>query len=138
MTSPLKILVVEDDLQLLEYLCALLTDWGYDCAKASSAKDALASFERACPHVILSDLVMPRMGGVELLKALKQRIGEKQRDGCGECGGPIFFILVTGKGTGSTAVRAIMEGADEVLLKPIDEAVLHDLLQSVDAKRLTT
>jgi CheY-like chemotaxis protein len=133
MTSPLHVLVVEDDVDLMAYFCALVASWGFTCDQASSATSALRAAETRCPDVVLSDLVMPGMDGLELLKALrsvKARCKVCQRPQC-----TMFFVLITGYGSVSEAVRAIMEGADEVLVKPIKEVQLFGLLQRVDAQR---
>lgn len=125
MTAPLRVLVVEDDAQLLGYLACLLAGWGYQIDPARSATDALECCDRNCPDVVISDMIMPGMGGLELLHAFKA---------LKDC--RIYFILITGHGTVSTAVRAVMEGADQVLVKPLKETELMGILQRVDAERL--
>lgn len=127
MTAPLRILVVEDDAQLLGYLACLLAGWGFDVEPSRSATDALACCDRRCPDVVISDLVMPGMGGLELLRALRA---------IPNC--TIFFILITGHGTVPGAVRAIMEGVDEVMVKPIDENALHAMIRRFEVQRSTT
>lgn len=125
MTAPLRVLVVEDDAQLLGYLACLIAGWSYKVDPAHSATNALACCDRQCPDVVISDLVMPGMDGLELLHALRSV------KGCS-----IFFILITGHGSVSQGVRAIMEGADEVLTKPLNEVELLGILQRFDAKRV--
>ncbi len=126
MTAPLRILVVEDDAQLLGYLACLLAGWGFEIDPARSATDALASCDRRCPDVVISDLMMPGMGGLELLHALRA---------IPDC--HILFILITGHGTVPGAVRAIMEGVDEVMVKPIDESLLLGTLRRFATERAT-
>lgn len=122
--TPLRVLVVEDDVQLLGYLSYLLAGWGYRVEPARSGTDALACCQRQCPDVVISDFVMPGMSGLELLHALKEVKG---------CEG-IYFVLITGNGTISDAVRAIMEGAHEVLVKPLKDMELLGMLQRYEAK----
>ncbi len=124
MTAPLRVLVVEDDALLLGYLACLLAGWGYQIDPARSATEALACCTRQCPDVVISDLMMPGMGGLELLHAMRST------ENC-----RIYFILITGQGTVSSAVRAIMEGADEVLLKPVKDSELLLMLQRFEAER---
>lgn len=124
MTAPLRILVVEDDAQLLGYMVCLLAGWGYHIDPARTATEALACCDRKCPEVVISDLILPGMGGLELLRALRSV------EGC-----DIYFILITGYGSVSTAVRAIVEGADEVMVKPLKEQELLLLLQRYEAER---
>lgn len=127
MTAPLRVLVVEDDAQLLGYLACLLAGWGFDVEAAKSATDALACCDRRCPDVVISDLMMPGMGGLELLRAMREI------PGC-----TIFFILITGHGSVPAAVRAIMEGVDEVMVKPIDENALHGMIRRFEVQRSAT
>ena len=125
MTAPLRILVVEDDAQLLGYLACLLAGWGFEIDPARSATDALLSCASKCPDVVISDLMMPGMGGLELLHAMRAIPGCR-----------ILFILITGYGTVSGAVRAIMEGADEVMVKPVDESALLGHLRRFEIERV--
>ena len=69
------------------------------------------------PAIIVSDLVMPRMGGADLLHALKEQLSD------------ITFILLTAQGTVDSAVEAIKEGAYDSLSKPVDPQRLQILLQ---------
>ena len=124
MTSPLHILVVEDDVQMLGYLCALVAGWGFTCEPTKSAAEGIAAAERRCPDVVISDLVMPGMDGLEMLKALRS---------VKNCS--IFFMLITGRGSVTEVVRAIQDGADEVLVKPVNEPDLLAMLRRVEAKR---
>ncbi len=124
MTAPLRVLVVEDDAQLLGYLAVLLDGWGFNVDPVRSVTDALASCDRQCPDVVISDLMMPGMGGLELLHSLRA---------VPDC--HILFILITGYGSVSGAVRAIMEGVDEVMVKPLDESALLGLLRRFDTER---
>lgn len=123
--APLRVLVVEDDPQALGFLCALIADWGYLCDPARSASVALDLMRTKCPDVVLSDLVMPGMDGIELLKTI--------RSIC-DCS-LSSFVLITGHGSVSSAVRAIMEGADEVLVKPVNEVELRAVLKLAEARK---
>lgn len=123
--SPLHVLVVEDDVQMLNYLCELLEGWGFHCDPAKSAREALAAVAKKCPDVVISDLLMPGMGGIELLHALRE---------AKNCP-PLFFVLITGQGTVHDVVRAVEEGADEVFIKPIKEPQLLGVLQRIEANR---
>ncbi len=125
MTAPLRVLVVEDDAQLLCYLAALLAGWGYEIEMARSATEAMASCERKCPDVVISDMVMPGMDGLGLLRALRE---------VQQCR-PQHFIILTGHGSVASAVRAIMEGADDVMTKPLQESELLARLQQYEAER---
>lgn len=114
-----RVLVVEDDQDALRMYIQLLLAWGYEAHGATSAAEALNRMRSNCPDVVLSDLVMPGMSGLDLLKAIR---------GMDDC--PVAFFLITGHGGVSIAVTAIQEGADECLLKPIEPATLHAKLEA--------
>ena len=116
--APQLVLIVEDDPEGLKYLACLLEEWGYKVDRAYAAVEALALAKANCPAIVISDLVMPGMDGLEFLRRLKAQDPECL----------IFFILVTGHATVPNAVEAITEGADEVLVKPIDPDHLKFLL----------
>src|SRR5215467_15402977 len=127
-----RVLVVEDDPQMLGYLAGLLESWGYDVRRAGSATAAVESVRESCPNIILSDLLLPGMDGVELLRQLRTTSPCAEKQPPATCF-PLF-ILLTGQTSVSSAVRAIMEGADEVLVKPLDEVRLLTLLQNYEAQ----
>jgi two-component system phosphate regulon response regulator PhoB len=72
MTVP-EILIVDDERPLRELLASVLTDGGYRVTMAIHGRDALDRIEEARPDLIITDLMMPVMGGVELYRALKDR-----------------------------------------------------------------
>lgn len=116
-----RVLIVEDDNDNREFLCELLASWGYNCASAGSGEDALKLVQSWCPDVIISDLAMPGMSGLELLQAIRM----SNRD----CKRAAFFLL-TGYATVSIGISAIELGADECLVKPLDVNVLRSMLES--------
>ena len=69
----LKILIVDDEEPARQGLTALLARWGYDVDEAGDGQEALAKAAAGLPAVVVSDLVMPKMDGLELLRALKTR-----------------------------------------------------------------
>jgi DNA-binding NtrC family response regulator len=103
-----RILVVEDDTNERLGLAELLRAWGYEAETAADGTEALEKLPNFCPAVILSDLRMPRMGGMDLLKQLH----DSQPD--------IGFIILTGQGTVEGAVEATKLGAFNFLEKPLD------------------
>lgn len=117
MNAAARVLVVEDDRSMLTMLIELLNGWGYETAAATSGDGALVEMQRRCPDVVISDLVMPGMSGLELLHAIR---AEK------DC--RVAFFLLTGHVTVTVAVRAIEQGADECLSKPFDPEALHSRL----------
>jgi DNA-binding NtrC family response regulator len=112
----LKILIVDDEEPARQGLTALLARWGYDVEEAADGQDALAKAAAGLPAVVISDLVMPRMDGLELLRALKTDVPFAS------------VILLTGQGSIDTAVTAMREGAYDYLTKPVDVARLRLLI----------
>ena len=105
-----KILVVDDHEDITTLLCDRLRGWDYGTVTASDGVQALEVIEREQPNLMLLDLEMPRMGGLEVLK----RLGQEQK-------GPDFPIVVmTAHGTIEKAVEAMKEGAYDFLTKPFE------------------
>ena len=112
----LKILIVDDEEPARQGLTALLARWGYDVDEAGDGQEALAKAAAGLPTVVVSDLVMPKMDGLELLRALKTDVPFAS------------VILLTGQGSIDTAVTAMREGAYDYLTKPVDVARLRLLI----------
>ncbi|OPY89448.1 MAG: Transcriptional regulatory protein ZraR [Syntrophus sp. PtaU1.Bin208] len=99
------ILVVDDDKGMREFLDIMLTREGYDVRCASSAAEALNSCRKHSYDLILTDLKMPKMDGLEFLKAVKEISPES------------LVILITAYASGDTAVRAMKDGAYDYIEK---------------------
>ena len=116
-----KILVVDDDHDIVTTLCDRLGSLGYSTASANDGLRALEMIEREQPSLMLLDLEMPRMGGLELLKRLGQ---SKQAAAGGSESLPGSYelpvIVMTAHGTIAKAVEAMKEGAYDFLTKPFD------------------
>jgi DNA-binding NtrC family response regulator len=112
-----RVLIVEDDPATRSGLAELVQAWGFNTDEAPDGEEGLRRVTTFRPAIIVSDLVMPRMGGLELLRALKDQLSD------------ITFILLTAQGTVESAVEAIKEGAYDYLSKPVDPQRLQILLQ---------
>jgi DNA-binding NtrC family response regulator len=112
-----RVLIVEDDPATRSGLAELVQAWGFNTDEAPDGEEGLRRVTSFRPAIIVSDLVMPRMGGLELLRALKDQLSD------------ITFILLTAQGTVESAVEAIKEGAYDYLSKPVDPQRLQILLQ---------
>ncbi|MEM7247160.1 MAG: sigma-54 dependent transcriptional regulator, partial [Acidobacteriota bacterium] len=107
------ILVVDDEANVRKVLSALLEQAGHATARAADGREALELVRSQDPDLVLTDLQMPHVDGLELLAQL--------RDGFPE----IPVILLTAHGTVETAVEAMKRGAHDFLTKPFEkEAVL--------------
>jgi DNA-binding NtrC family response regulator len=115
-----RILLVEDDAAQRVGLQQLLTSWGYTVDVAANGTEALKKVGESRPTIVLSDLIMPGMGGLELLRALKQ---QDDLD--------LTVVLMTAQGTVESAVEAIKIGAYDYLTKPVDPQRMKILLDQI-------
>ncbi|MDP6110629.1 MAG: sigma-54 dependent transcriptional regulator [Planctomycetota bacterium] len=102
-----KILIIEDDRNVCWAFEEFLKDIGHESASASSAEEGIELLEKERPDLILLDVKLPGMTGIEALPVIREK-----------CKGPI--IVITAHGTMDTAIQAIQRGAFEYLTKPID------------------
>jgi len=109
-----KILVVDDDEDIAMVLKDRLDSLGYDTIVAKDGVHALDAVERETPRLMILDLEMPRLAGLDVLQRLSQG---KQR---GRDGYDVPVIVMTAHGTIKKAVEAMREGAYDFVTKPID------------------
>jgi DNA-binding NtrC family response regulator len=114
-----RVLVVDDEANARTALAELLRDEGYDVEIAADAFKALGKYEAFTPHVVITDLKMPGMDGIELVK--KVRAAED----------PAAVIVMTAFGEVSSAVEAMRAGAAEYLTKPLNFDELLVVLDKV-------
>jgi len=112
-----RVLIVEDDPATRVGLAELVGAWGFQTDVASNGEEAMEKITSFRPAIIVSDLVMPRMGGLELLRTLRDQLTD------------LTVILLTAQGTVDSAVEAMKEGAYDYLSKPVDPSRLRILLQ---------
>src|ERR1017187_3208376 len=120
-----RVLIVEDDAAQRVGLQQLVRRWGFAVEVASDGKEALRKVEEFRPGIVLTDLVMPKMGGLDLLRALAER------------GADVTTLILTAQGTVETAVEAIKHGAYDYLTKPVDLQRLKILLDKVVERQET-
>ena len=119
---PVKFLIV-DDHQSIRKLCASVgTSLGFACTEAESAEAALRSLETDPPEIVLADLLMPNMSGLEFLPQVKQRLPRCE------------IAIMTGHGSIETAVQAMRLGAYDYITKPFRVEELKLLLQRMKDK----
>jgi DNA-binding NtrC family response regulator len=114
-----RVLIVEDEPATRLGLTELVRTWGFTADAAADGEEALQQITAFRPSIVISDLVMPRMGGLELLRALKDE------------GGDLTIVILTAQGTVETAVEAIKEGAYDYLTKPVEPQRLKILLDKI-------
>ena len=103
-----KILIVDDEPSMRFFLSEALGKQGYACSEAGDGEEALGRLKESRPDIVILDLKMPRMGGMEALKKIRALDPD------------IAVIIVTAFGTRETAHEAIQEGAYDYFSKPAD------------------
>ncbi|HKS82073.1 MAG TPA: sigma-54 dependent transcriptional regulator [Candidatus Acidoferrales bacterium] len=111
-----RILIVEDEEYARKGYEALLRKWDCEVLGVGSGEDALARFQEFSPNVMVADVELPGMDGLELLRHLREEI---QR---------IPVIVITGRGSDERVVQAIEAGAFWYIEKPLKPPVLRALL----------
>jgi two-component system nitrogen regulation response regulator NtrX len=120
-----RILVIDDEAAIRESLRMTLEYEGYDCVLAATGQEGLALAERDSPDLVLLDVKMPGMDGLEVLDRL--RVMNEA----------LPVIVVSGHGTISTAVEATKKGAFDFIEKPFaSDRVLVSLRNALDQRRL--
>ncbi|MBI2149327.1 MAG: sigma-54-dependent Fis family transcriptional regulator [Acidobacteria bacterium] len=123
-----KLLVVDDDPGIRTSLLVLLQNWGFEVLQACDAAEATAIVERHDPEIVITDVVMPEVSGLELLRTLKA--GDPHR--------PV--LLITAQGSIDMAVEAMKQGARDFLTKPLTDlpklkALLDDAEREIELRR---
>jgi len=101
------ILIVDDEAPIRQMLSGLLTDEGFEVKTASNGYEALKCIEAESPDLVLLDIWMPGIDGIETLKEIKKENSHIQ------------VIIITGHGTVETAVKATKLGAFDLIEKPL-------------------
>jgi DNA-binding NtrC family response regulator len=111
-----KVLIVDDEIDIVRTLQAYLSEKGYKVLGCTSGKGALKILKKCDFDILLIDLAMPEMNGIELLKSALEE-------------DPLLIgIIITGKGTIQSAVDAMKAGAFDYLLKPFEFELLSPIL----------
>jgi DNA-binding NtrC family response regulator len=118
-----RVLVVDDEKSILMLLDEALSNWGYQVTTANSASDALAALRTQVFDAALTDVRMPEMSGIELLRELKKRDESME------------VVIMTGYPTIASAVEALKEGAYDYLSKPLILDELRHLMQRLMERR---
>ncbi len=122
-TKPLKILLAEDNLVNQKLMIRLLGKWGHEVTLANNGREALEQVERDTFDLVLMDMQMPVMGGLEATRLIRER----------ECADPtaarIPIYALTAAALSEERAAALACGVDGYLTKPIDRVQLLDLLE---------
>ena len=121
------VLVVDDEESILDALSSILEDEGYSIVTASSGENAISKFDETSPDIVLLDVWLPKMDGMDTLKIIKG----KNRS--------VPVIMISGHSKIDTAVDAIKHGAYDFLEKPLSlEKVLVLVRNALEKQRLET
>jgi two-component system NtrC family response regulator/two-component system response regulator HydG len=123
MSSKGRVVVIDDEVNAAAALETLLREDGYEVARANDGRSGLQLLEKSDADVVLTDLRMPGMDGIELLSRIKEIRPET------------MVILMTAYGTVKTAVKAMKLGAEDYLGKPIDVEELEVVLEKALEKK---
>ena len=120
------LLIIDDDDVVRASLAAYLEDSGFSVLQAGNGQQGLQVFEEHQPDLVICDLRMPQMGGLELIRQVSERAPQ------------LPVIVVSGAGVMSDAVEALRLGAADYLIKPLEDlAVLeHSVRRALDRSRL--
>lgn len=119
-----KVLLVDDDIEFLDTLSERMRTRGMEVSTSSSGVEALKKVERETYDVIILDLMMPGVDGLEALEVLKAKRPELQ------------VILLTGHATVEKGIEAMKLGAMDFLEKPVDLSLLTEKIKKAQAKKM--
>nr|WP_321398392.1 response regulator [uncultured Desulfobacter sp.] len=119
-----KVLIIDDEQDFTQALAERMTNRGMDVSTSSSAIEGLQSVEEKSFDVVVLDLQMPEMDGIETLKILKKKKPELQ------------VILLTGHATVEKGIEAMKLGAMDLLEKPADLTTLTEKIKKAQAKKM--
>jgi len=119
MKKPASLLIVEDEEKMRELLQKILTTEGYRVRTASNGSEALAMIEETPFDIVLSDVKMPGLNGIELLKAVKKISADT------------YVVIMTAFGTIDSAVEAMKQGAFDYVSKPFKMDEIRILMNKI-------
>ncbi len=114
-----KILVVDDEPLIRESLYEIFKIQGYRVHRCASAEEAMEILEKNSMDIIISDLKLPQMSGIDFLKKAKKKNSNME------------FILITGYGSIDTAVDAMKNGAYTYITKPINDEEIKIIINKI-------
>ena len=120
-----KLLLVDDEKDIREVLCLPLADFGYNIFEAENGEEALRLFHEVQPPIVLTDIKMPGMDGIELLQKIKHENPETE------------VIMITGHGDMELAIKSLKYEATDFITKPINVDALEIALQRAKDRIIT-
>ena len=102
------LLYVEDDTATREMVTKTLQMNGFNCSVAKNGREGLELYRRHLPEIVLSDIMMPVMGGLEMARAIRSEFPDAQ------------FIFTTARGDSKSILEAIDIGVNQYVVKPLE------------------
>lgn len=130
-----RLLIIDDERGIRNTLREILSDEGHEVDVAENGKQGLEMAQAKAYDLIFSDIKMPEMDGIDVLKALKN--GENDENGDATLNGECPIVMISGHGDVETAVQALKLGAYDFLLKPLDlNRILITTKNALESKSL--
>ena len=121
----IKILVIDDEKEVLDLISGLLKNQGFDVYQAFSGEQGIELFERENPTIILTDINIPDISGIEILKLVKKASPTTQ------------VIVFSGMGTTDDIIKTLRLGASDYLTKPFNIGLLiHNVTRCIERHEL--
>jgi PAS domain S-box-containing protein len=117
-----KLLLIDDEPDIVRVLSMSLKVDGYDVVTATSGVEGLEAYDRETPEIVITDIKMPGMDGIEVLKKIKEINPETE------------VIIITGHGDIENAIEALKHGASDFINKPVKDAALSIALKRAREK----
>ncbi len=120
-SNPFKILLIDDEADVLEFLSYNLKKEGYEILKAGSGREGLKLARRQKPHLIIMDVMMPGMDGFAVCREIRQLPGMDDT----------IVVFLTARGEDYSQIEGFDAGADDYLTKPIKPRVLTSRVKAL-------
>ena len=121
----IKVLVIDDDPRILDLICKVLKKYEFELFTASNGDQGVELFKKEKPSVVLSDINMPDMSGIEILKIVKYISPITQ------------VIVISGVGTTTDVIDTLRLGASDYLVKPFNtDLLIHTVIRCVERYEL--
>lgn len=121
MSNPVKILLVDDEEDILEFLSYNLTKEGYQIVTARSGQEALDIAQSFLPELIILDIMMPEMDGIEVCSLIRENPDLDHT----------LVVFLTARSESFTQVSALESGGDDYITKPIKPSVLKSRVKAL-------
>ncbi|HMA76206.1 MAG TPA: sigma-54 dependent transcriptional regulator, partial [Candidatus Krumholzibacteriaceae bacterium] len=119
-----RVLIIDDEKKIVKILSDKISREGHDVQTSASAEEALVIISKSPPDIVLCDLKLEGMSGLELLRVVKQKFPQ------------IDFIIMTAYASADTAVKAMSEGAYEYLIKPFHMEEVLLLIKRIQERQI--